>query len=220
MTQAKSLRALAKYSAQIGADPLLIQSAGGNTSVKCGDKMWIKASGTLLKDALHKDLFVGVDAAGIARAVREGSALADQPQEFLKAGELRPSIETCLHAILPGKFVIHVHCVNTIAGSIRQDAQDYFAPRLAGFDWAFVPYAKPGAGLAAKVLAAAPSPKNVYVLANHGLLVSADTIEQTRHLLEAVVLAVKTEPGECVGLVPTPGALSTGHSTALPSYLA
>lgn len=213
MTWARDLKALAEYSAEIGADRLLIQSAGGNTSVKFGDEMWIKASGTLLKDASRKDLFVGVDAAGIARAVRENPALADQPQEFLKVGDLRPSIETCLHAILPAKFIIHVHCVNTIAGAIRQDARDYFATRLAGFDWAFVPYAKPGAGLAAKVLAAAPTPKSVYVLANHGLLINADTIEEARHLLDAVVSAVGTEPAECPSPAPKFRKLSAGSAT-------
>ncbi|MEP6018361.1 MAG: class II aldolase/adducin family protein [Paracoccaceae bacterium] len=214
MTQDSALKALAEYSAKIGADPLLIQSAGGNTSVKFGDEMWIKASGTLLKNALQQDLFVCVDAAGIARAAREGAASADQPQEFLRAGALRPSLETCLHAILPGKFVVHVHCVNTIAGAIRQDARDYFATRLADFDWALVPYAKPGAGLAANVLAAASTPKSIYVLANHGLLVSADTMEETRHLLESVVSAVRSEPAN----IPETALESDNFSTDMTTY--
>ena len=213
MTQGDTLKALAEYSAEIGANPHLIQSAGGNTSVKFGDQMWIKASGTVLKEALEKDLFVGVDADGIASAVRESSPLADQPQEFLRTGDLRPSIETCLHAILPGKFVVHVHCVNTIAGAVRQDARDYFAARLNGFDWAFVPYAKPGAALAAEVLAAATIPKSVYVLANHGLLVSADTIEAVRHLMESVVSAVRSEPAEVPKPANEPAKLSTQIGT-------
>ena len=167
--------------------------------------MWIKASGTLLKDALKKNLFVEVDASGIAHAVRSGSVRADQPQEFLRKGDNRPSIETCLHAILPEKFVVHVHCVNTIAGAIRHDARDYFAQRLAAFDWAFVPYAKPGAALAAQVLAAAPEPKKIYVLANHGLLISANTIEEVRHSLAS---AVKAESAEIPEPPPKPEKLS------------
>ena len=42
---------LARLSARLGADPLVIQGAGGNTSVKDGAVMWIKASGTQLADA-------------------------------------------------------------------------------------------------------------------------------------------------------------------------
>ena len=182
--------------------------------------MWIKASGTLLKDALKKNLFVEVDASGIAHAVRSGSVRADQPQEFLRKGDNRPSIETCLHAILPEKFVVHVHCVNTIAGAIRHDARDYFAQRLAAFDWAFVPYAKPGAALAAQVLAAAPEPKKIYVLANHGLLISANTIEEVRHSLAAVVSAVKAESAEIPEPPPKPEKLSTEFATysTAPAY--
>jgi rhamnose utilization protein RhaD (predicted bifunctional aldolase and dehydrogenase) len=33
------------YCSQIGADPLLVQGAGGNASWKEGDTLWIKASG-------------------------------------------------------------------------------------------------------------------------------------------------------------------------------
>ena len=42
------LAELRDFSARIGADPLLIQAAGGNTSVKADGVMWIKASGTWL----------------------------------------------------------------------------------------------------------------------------------------------------------------------------
>ena len=35
----------------IGADPLLIQGPGGNTSFKSGDELWVKASGAWLAEA-------------------------------------------------------------------------------------------------------------------------------------------------------------------------
>ncbi len=56
----QSLRTL---SAQLGADPLLVQAAGGNTSIKQDGTMWIKASGTWLMDALSKDIFVPLNLA-------------------------------------------------------------------------------------------------------------------------------------------------------------
>ena len=43
MVELDQLRAL---SARVGADPLLVQAAGGNTSLKDQGVMWIKASGT------------------------------------------------------------------------------------------------------------------------------------------------------------------------------
>ena len=39
---------LRKLSARVGSDPLLVQAAGGNTSLKDKGVMWIKASGTWL----------------------------------------------------------------------------------------------------------------------------------------------------------------------------
>ena len=194
MTKPQALAELEAYSAEIGSDPLLIQGAGGNTSVKCADAMWIKASGTKLKEAGRRDIFVGVDGEAIAAAVRAGSEQADQPQNFLMQGTLRPSIETSLHAILPHPVVIHVHCINTIAGAIRQDAPDYFASRLKGFPWAYVPYVKPGANLAAKVLEASDKPEDLYILGNHGLLIGAQDVPTARACLNRVVEAVQVTP--------------------------
>ena len=48
------LEALRTLSAKLGSDPLLVQAAGGNTSLKRDGIMWIKASGTWLRDALAK----------------------------------------------------------------------------------------------------------------------------------------------------------------------
>ena len=65
---------------------------------------------------------------------------------------------------------------------------------LGEYNWAFVPYAKPGAGLAAMVLDASPEPCDVYVLGNHGLLIGAPTVEEACALTSAVVKAVTEEP--------------------------
>ena len=71
------LPALAAASARIGADPLLIQGPGGNTSIKDGGVMWIKASGTNLADALTRDVFVPCDLAAMRAAMTAGEARAD-----------------------------------------------------------------------------------------------------------------------------------------------
>ena len=57
------LEAIRSLSANLGSDPLLVQAAGGNTSLKTDGVMWIKASGTWLRDALAKDIFVPLDVA-------------------------------------------------------------------------------------------------------------------------------------------------------------
>lgn len=153
--------------------------------------MWIKASGTNLADALTRDVFVPCDLPAMRAAMAAGEARADQPAEFaLQSGGLRPSIETSLHAVFPQRVVVHVHCVNTLALAIRRDAGPALAARLGAFCWAMVPYAKPGANLAAQVQAVLAPGVDVVILRNHGLIVAAETVAAAEALLQAVVAAV------------------------------
>lgn len=192
MTCPDDLAALARISARIGADPLLIQGPGGNTSVKEGEVMWIKASGTLLAEAEARAIFVPCDLPRIRAALANDLEAADRPADFaLVEGGLRPSIETALHAVFLQRVVLHVHCVNTLALAIRNDAPEALAVRLGAFDWTLVPYSKPGANLARDVQAALGPRTDVVVLRNHGLIVAAETVEAAASLLERVVEALE-----------------------------
>jgi rhamnose utilization protein RhaD (predicted bifunctional aldolase and dehydrogenase) len=157
--------------------------------------MWIKASGTLLADAEARDIFVAVDLPPLRDAVERDDPLADQPAQFALARDgLKPSIETCLHAVFPHRVVLHVHCVNTIAVAVATDARERLAEKLGGFRWAFVDYVKPGARLAAKVRAARAADTDVVVLGNHGLIVAGDTVEAAAKLVEGVAAALRVTP--------------------------
>ena len=180
--------------------------------------MWIKASGTLLADALTQDIFVPVDLAAMQSAIAERQPRADRPAEFALAGTLRPSIETSLHAVFSQAVVVHVHCVNTLSIVIRPDAKAVLAERLQGFDWAFVPYAKPGAQLAALVMDALGPRTDVMLLGNHGLIVAAETVEAAQALLARAVAALHAPVRSL--RQPDPRALAacaTSNFTALPT---
>ena len=192
MVDLDKLRAL---SARVGADPLLVQAAGGNTSLKQDGVMWIKASGTWLKDALARDIFVPLDHQAILDALKRNDPACESCTDFvrtdLNATGLRPSIETTVHALMPQRVVVHVHCVNTIAWAIRQDAEARLAEKLQGFDWAFIPYARPGLPLAGAIAARIRPGVNVLVLANHGLVVAAESVEAADALLARAVAALE-----------------------------
>mgnify|MGYP000008442979 CR=1 FL=1 len=136
MVELDRLRAL---SARVGSDPLLVQAAGGNTSLKDDGVMWIKASGTWLKDAAARDIFVPLDHAAILAALAKNDPACESCTSFvrtdLNSTGLRPSIETTVHALMPQRVVVHVHCVNTIAWAIRADGEQRLAEKLKGFDW-------------------------------------------------------------------------------------
>jgi rhamnose utilization protein RhaD (predicted bifunctional aldolase and dehydrogenase) len=181
---------LRSVSARIGADPLLVQAAGGNTSLKDDGVMWVKASGTWLQDAQAKDIFVPVDFQALRKALAVDDTACETSVEFVRTdlndGGLRPSIETTVHALIPQRVVLHVHCVNTIAWAIRADAEQRLAELLRDWNWVFIPYVRPGLPLARSISARLKPGVDVLVLGNHGLVVAAETVEEAAAKLEAV----------------------------------
>lgn len=188
-------RALLRLSARLGRDPLRTQAAGGNTSLKRDGILWIKASGTWLADAERQTTMVPVRLEPLLAALKAGDRRAEKATDYVVAEEnpegLRPSVETPVHAVIPFKVVVHIHCVATIALAVRPEARTLIAERLdpvAGVHWAFVPYIRPGVPLAHAIAALSPE-TNVIVLGNHGLVVAADTVETAEVLLEQVIAA-------------------------------
>lgn len=186
--------ALRTLSAKVGSDPSLVQAAGGNTSIKADGVMWIKASGTWLRDAAAKDIFVPLDLARLTAALAADDPACESCTDFVRQDinplGLRPSIETSVHGLMPQKAVVHVHCVNTIAHAIRSDAEQVLGEKLKAFNWAFVPYARPGLMLSRAIRKAYRPGVDVLVLGNHGLAVAADTVAEAEALLHRVVAAL------------------------------
>lgn len=183
-------QALAQASARIGADPRLIQAAGGNTSVKDGDTLWVKASGLWLRDALRRPLFVPLRLAEVRAQVAAGAAdpVAGALRTEIAPAGLRPSIETTLHALMPQAVVLHVHAVDAIAWAVLPEGEQALAERLAGERWAWVPYARPGLPLTQAVAAiTARQAVDVLVMANHGLVVGGDDVAQAEDRLARIV---------------------------------
>ncbi|TWA61059.1 rhamnose utilization protein RhaD (predicted bifunctional aldolase and dehydrogenase) [Azospirillum brasilense] len=194
----RAARSLLEASARVGSNPLYVQGAGGNTSLKIGDVLRVKASGTRLADALVSDVFVDVSLSRVRQGVRDGAA-DPVAGAALGAGGLRPSIETTLHALMPHPVVFHVHCVNTLAWAVQPAAAAALAARLDGLAWAMVPYCKPGLDLTRAVAAAvaerpAEAPADVVILANHGLIVGGPDCAAVEALLDEVAGRLRVDP--------------------------
>lgn len=182
------LAPLLAYAARIGRDPLLVQGAGGNVSAKGGGIAWVKASGTWLAQAEDRDILVPVRLAPMLDAL-ETEAAEDAgrfvARELDRSG-LRPSIEATLHAAMPHRVVVHVHCVDTIAWACLRDAEAALAGPLCGLAWCFVPYVRPGPPLTRSLLRRMRPGTDVAVLGNHGLAVGADTVAGAEALVAEV----------------------------------
>jgi len=194
-------QALRALSAALGRNRFRTQAAGGNTSIKRDGVMWIKASGRQLADALDEDTMVPVALDGLREAALRNDPAADGAAPFvidsLNAANLRPSIETSVHAINPHAVVAHIHCIETIALAVRENAGELVADRLHGLEdvvWSLVPYRRPGLPLARAILEAATPGANVLILGNHGLVVSGDSVGEVENLTVRVCGALTAAP--------------------------
>lgn len=184
----RELAELCEVSARIGADPLLIQGPGGNTSFKSGDELWVKASGAWLAEACARPIFVGVSLAK-ARHIATAGQTADFTTACLPGSNpsLRPSIETAFHALMPHRAVVHAHAVGSMLVSILESGPNMAAKALAGLDWAWVPYFRPGAPLAAAVAKILSGRHvDVLMLQNHGVIIGAETPKRAEVLLREI----------------------------------
>jgi NAD(P)-dependent dehydrogenase (short-subunit alcohol dehydrogenase family)/rhamnose utilization protein RhaD (predicted bifunctional aldolase and dehydrogenase) len=209
----KALKELIDISVQTGSDTALVQGGGGNTSVKTDDGkyMYIKASGTALKDMnenrgwrrLDIDAVNAVtndpDIAGYdvrTREIEVVNRLLLSCRDDVSDGS-RPSVEANLHAILD-KVVIHLHpssvgaLVNCKKG--KEIVMDMFASQDQPVLW--IPYVDPGFTLANKVKKDVEKYQSqhgvlpeILFLERHGLFVSSSTPAKAVKIVKDVINA-------------------------------
>ncbi len=204
------LAQLVARSRKLGADRSICNWGGGNTSAKADEVdfrgrrariLWVKGSGSDLASVTQAS-FTGLYMADVLplldRERMSDSEMVDYLAHcFYEPGRPRPSIETLLHGFLPFAHIDHTHA----------DATNYFACAEGGEapardcfgdDLIWIPYRRPGFGLAREValaLRARPDAKLV-ILAKHGLITWGDsdeacyastlwTIAQARNFVEA-----------------------------------
>jgi rhamnose utilization protein RhaD (predicted bifunctional aldolase and dehydrogenase) len=181
----KEFSHLLDLSERIGSDPLLVQASNGNTSIKLGGILWIKASGKLLADATQSEIFVPLNLREIRASIRRQAEITAR---YALRGDFRPSIETAMHSVLRHRVVIHVHSINAIAWAIREDGAELLKERLAGLHWHWIPYAASGIPLAQEIeKAVANTPEtDVFILGNHGLVICGHDCRAAENLLSQV----------------------------------
>lgn len=173
--------------AELGKDPWYTQGAGGNASEKLDDLLTIKASGQRLERALHPEVWTTLSLAETQRIALSGG------EDFSAAslGPARASIETGMHALSASRLVLHLHFVPALAEAIRADGEARLAHLLEGLNWAWVPYARPGAPLAAACLSRQAS---IMVLDRHGIVLNGDDAAEISDLLVALEARLAKRP--------------------------
>ena len=152
---ADPLDRLVHLSHLMGQDTRLVQPGGGNTSMKEGDTLLVKGSGTDLR-TIGREGFTRLSLSRLA-ALRQAESMSDAEMMRFMASCMvgegpAPSVETPLHALLPYRVIAHTHDVATMSLTNIRDAE---SERLVGelFEGriVYVPYVRPGFPLARAV---------------------------------------------------------------------
>jgi len=175
-----------------GADPEFVLAGGGNTSVKDGDRLWVKGSGHALA-SITAEGFVEMDRPALQRLLdsaihpdrtRREEIFKDAIMAARIHPELgqRPSVEVVLHHLMPRRFVVHTHAtlVNKFACCRAGQA---ILRELLGDQVIWIPDVDPGHVLAVTLRDALRDyekatgrdcPRAV-IMQNHGLVIAGDS---------------------------------------------
>ncbi len=202
------LRTIVELSRYYGQDKGFVIGGGGNTSVKIGDSLFIKASGIEL-GSIDEDGFVELDRKKLDKVLEyQFSADRKEREEEFKRLILstrvypeknqRPSVESIMHHIIPDKFVVHIHptIVNMLSCCVRgkELCKDIF-----GNDILWIDYVDPGVELGRKLkhlfdeyLKINNAQPGGIILQNHGLVVADDDANRIVEKIETIFEKIKS----------------------------
>jgi len=191
---ADELAQLVYLSNLIGRESRLVQPGGGNTSIKVGEALLVKGSGTDLR-TVGREGFTRLSLPAL-KALRTADAMPDSDMmRFMARAMLgegpAPSVETPLHSLLPHRVIAHTHDVPTMSLTNVSDAvAERLVAELFAGDIVYVPYVRPGFPLAQAIggiVDQLPPAAVGLALAHHGLVVWGDNPRECyARLLRAV----------------------------------
>ncbi len=214
---ADDLAQLVYLSNLIGREPCLVQPGGGNTSIKVGDALLVKGSGTDLR-TVGREGFTRLSLSAL-NALRTVETMLDADMmrfmtRAMQAEGPTPSVETPLHSLLPDRVIAHTHDIATMSLTNVSDAvAKRLVTELFAEEIVYVPYVRPGFPLAQAVRGIVdrlPPGAIGLALAHHGIVVWAEQPRECyARLLRAVnviedYLATKRRGRAAPGVAPAP----------------
>ena len=184
---------LINVSSLIGSNHLLSQGAGGNTSIKKKRSMWIKASGKWLSNAKKEDIFVNLNLTQLNKNLSENKK--NPTDNTVLNSNLKPSIETSLHALMPHTVVLHCHAIDVLALLIQKNPIRKISNLLKDINWTLISYVRPGLDLTKAVKLKTSKRKfEVILLQNHGIFVGAKNATEALKLMITVIKKCEAIP--------------------------
>jgi len=186
----------------LGSDGRITNSGGGNTSSKLLEDdplsgrrvevLWVKGSGGDLRtstrenfSSLYQEKLVGLRGAYASRPDRglkspaEDDMVAMYAHATFNLNPRAPSIDTPLHAFLPGRHVDHMHPNAVIAVAASADCER-LTGEIFGGEMAYVPWVRPGFELGLMMQDIVRRSPNIraIMMGQHGFISWADDDEE------------------------------------------
>ena len=186
----------------LGSDGRITNSGGGNTSSKLLEDdplsgrrvevLWVKGSGGDLRtstrenfSSLYQEKLVGLRGAYASRPDRglkspaEDDMVAMYAHATFNLNPRAPSIDTPLHAFLPGRHVDHMH-PNAVIAVAASAGCERLTGEIFGGEMAYVPWVRPGFELGLMMQDIVRRSPNIraIMMGQHGFISWADDDEE------------------------------------------
>jgi rhamnose utilization protein RhaD (predicted bifunctional aldolase and dehydrogenase)/NAD(P)-dependent dehydrogenase (short-subunit alcohol dehydrogenase family) len=185
----------------LGRDRKLVLHGGGNTSLKTRmrdrfgedvEVLRVKASGadmaTLGAEGLPAVRLLPLRRLRALEEIEDDELVGIERANLVDPAAPNPSVELMLHAFLPHKFIDHTHAT-AVLSVIDQPQSEKRCGEVFGGRLAFVPYLKPGFGLAKKaieIFEGAAACEGL-ILSKHGIVTFGDSARQAYERMIAMV---------------------------------
>jgi len=149
----KTIEELVFISKLFGQSTLNVQGQGGNISIKLDSLLFIKSSGSILGNTSNDN----------------GYTITHNIESFpVVFGSKKPSMEIYFHSFMK-KYVVHLHFVLSNIFLCTDVTTDN--------NYTIIDYEIPGKKLAKNIYKVYDKINNVYLLKNHGIIITGDTID-------------------------------------------
>tara|TARA_Y100001936_G_C16093997_1_gene689786 strand:+ start:8829 stop:9908 length:1080 start_codon:yes stop_codon:yes gene_type:complete len=199
MNKKNLIRDLSYISKLYGSMPEIVQSGGGNVSVKSNGIMLIKSSGIHLSDVSSSKHLAKINLNGLLSTFKNkitDSAFQKRIERKIIKNTLNskvPSIETSMHIFL-NDYVLHTHPTSVLSIVSNKNAQSTIGKLFKDVHHLIIKYKNPGTLLAQEIYKKIESykksnravPKIIFLL-NHGVIVHSDDLNEIIVLQETII---------------------------------
>ena len=91
-----------------------------------------------------------------------------------------------MHAIINKKYVVHLHSISVLSFAVIKNGKKILEKKLKGIKWTWIKYKKPGFNLAFEIKKKLLKNSNVYILQNHGIILTSDKISEINSLIKKI----------------------------------